>query len=161
MEMIICLLFFALTCSVCIRLFSVSYTNRHKARNLNHMQEYLTTCAELLESWDGDIDAYASALSLAGAAPRVHVSPGNDLWTKAPATSYLGTVSLYFDKNWSSAAKETAAYTLDVSLYRFSREKTARVSFWQGAHDLVSEEAEGSPELLLYETTVRYPALEV
>ena len=162
MEMIICLLFFALTCSVCIRLFSVSYVNRHKARDLNHMQEYLTTCAELLESWDGSLEDYAALLEHTGASPHIHSSAGKDLWTTTPNTSYLGTISLYFNKNWQFSVPDSAGYTLNISVYRFSKEKSARISFWKGIHDFAADETMGTgdadPRLLLYQTMVRYPA---
>ncbi len=49
-EMILSILILALTCTVCVRIFAAAKTQREEARELNHIQELVTSAAKL---WKG------------------------------------------------------------------------------------------------------------
>ena len=51
MEMILSILILALTCTACIRIFAAAKTQRKEARELNHIQELVTSAGETLEGW--------------------------------------------------------------------------------------------------------------
>ena len=55
MEMILSILILALTCTACIRIFAAAKTQRKEARELNHIQELVTSAGETLEGWDGQL----------------------------------------------------------------------------------------------------------
>ena len=46
MEMILSILILALTCTACIRIFAAAKTQRKEARELNHIQELVTSAGE-------------------------------------------------------------------------------------------------------------------
>ena len=48
-EMILSILILALTCTVCVRIFAAAKTQREEARELNHIQELVTSAGETLE----------------------------------------------------------------------------------------------------------------
>ena len=52
-ELILALLFLALVCAGCIRLFASAYLDRTEARRLNYIREYTISTGELLEGWNG------------------------------------------------------------------------------------------------------------
>ena len=49
-EMILSILILALTCTVCVRIFAAAKTQREEARELNHIQELVTSAGETLEA---------------------------------------------------------------------------------------------------------------
>jgi len=49
MEMILSILILALTCTACIRIFAAAKTQRKEARELNHIQELVTSAGETLQ----------------------------------------------------------------------------------------------------------------
>ena len=160
MEMILCLLFLSLTCSVCIQLFTAAYMDRHKAREWNHIQDYVVTCAEILESWEGTAEDYSLSLQkITGFLPVVEEPAEND-----PASGSLqAALSLSFDRSWTvlpssgegqesmtEEATPPSAYTLHISLERDLLVKTAVLTF-------TKENLAGEEEILC-EQTIRYPA---
>ena len=54
-EMILSILILALTCTVCVRIFAAAKTQREEARELNHIQELVTSAGETLEGWNGQL----------------------------------------------------------------------------------------------------------
>ena len=58
MEMILSILILALTCTACIRIFAAAKTQRKEARELNHIQELVTSAGETLEGWDGQLSSF-------------------------------------------------------------------------------------------------------
>ncbi|MBR2527393.1 MAG: hypothetical protein IKE58_02835 [Blautia sp.] len=156
MEMILCLLFLSLTCSVCIRLFAAAYENRRQARNLNHIQEYSTTVAELLKAWDtNNIQDYVRLLEGRGDPLVLNIlSPGeNDLPSEtlyAEDTPCLGSILLSFDRSWQPCPAEEAVEKTVIRLYRGNLEKAASLIFLQDNRSTEEEDT-------LFEFTVRYP----
>ena len=149
MEMILCLLFFALACSICIRFFYAGYKDRHEARALNHFQELTITSFELLESWSGSAGDYAEGL-------RPDYNPV--LQTEEPeqkpedfsGMSFTGCVLLYFDRSWNSCPAEESIWQMQVRLYTGGYQKGAVAVFYEGSLD-------SSP---VYQNRVRYPVGE-
>ena len=59
-EMILSILILALTCTVCVRIFAAAKTQREEARELNHIQELVTSAGETLEGWNGQLSSFIS-----------------------------------------------------------------------------------------------------
>ena len=164
-EMTLCLLFFSLTCSVCIRFFYAGYKSRHEARDLNHFQELTVTAFEILEGWNGSLADFADSLSSAIDSVPVFESPFStavpsddgglaSAASQAPPVSDglsllspAGCIRLFFDRKWEPCSREEGIWEMQIFLYTGSYEKGAVVSYCR------AEEADSC----VYRQEVRFP----
>ena len=157
-EMILCLLFFALTCSVCVRLLLVSYQDRHQARSLNQIQELLTDAGELLENWDMDsAESFAAGLEALGFSPvigetssRNSKDAGIELFPTQEFTS-PGTVSLFFDRKWNSCSTKDIWYRVSFVLCLSDMEKGVFFRVYE------PDDEGNKQEHPFYEAGIRFP----
>ena len=134
MEMIFVLLFLGLTCGVCVRLFAASYTARLKAREMDHIQELVTSAGEILEGTDGTAKSFLALM------------PEGD---NAEDCANIGHVCYYFDKQWQAVSSENYVYKMDVALSLSATIKSAEVEF--------SKVSGQNEEKTLYTQTIRFP----
>ncbi len=96
MELIIAILFFSLTSTVCIRLFVRSHLISQQTINENHAINLVQNLAEGYLGTEGDLDALQQLF------------PDSTL-------SETGTLSLYWDNTWAACSENEASYTAVVS----------------------------------------------
>ena len=113
-EMILCLLFFSLCCTVCVRIFAEAWQKRTEARDLNHMQELITAAGETLMAWSGDDGGYLSLLLQEG-------YPFREEKDKS--------LILTMDRNWEDCAAEESFWEMKIIPGSDETEKTAVLSF--------------------------------
>ena len=113
-EMILCLLFFSLCCTVCIRIYAAAWQKRTEARNLNHMQELITAAGETLIAWSGSDGEYLSLLQQEGYPFR----KGKDQ-----------SLVLTMDRNWTDCDAKDCFWEVKIIPGTDENEKTAIVSF--------------------------------
>lgn len=158
MEMIVSLLFLALTVSVCIRIFAASWANETKARNLNHIQELTVKAGEILEGTDGSAEQFlalmpdgtvtdnAASGTLASDNSTVDSSVAADAVSDDPASD--NSLLYCFDKKWNTCEADSCVYQMKVSLSRPSLyEKKAVLTFSKQSGEILSE------------TEIRFPVL--
>lgn len=166
MEMIFVLLFLGLTCGVCVRLFAASYTARLKAREMDHIQELVTSAGEILEGTDGTAQSFL-ALMPEGGIDKADVKTSNNADAEdvkdnsidttvdnvandnAEDCANIGHVCYYFDKQWQAVSSENYVYKMDVALSLSATIKSAEVEFSKVSGQ---DEAE-----TLYTQTIRFP----
>ena len=130
MEMILSLLFFALACSICIQVAFMSFSSRHEARVLNHLQELSVTCSEILEGWTGTNADYALLLQEVGLLPVIEPV---QLY-KGEGTP-CGLISVYFDRSFSPCSAQDALYQLHLTLFRGGYQKALQASLFEKQED--------------------------
>lgn len=119
MELLLSVLILSLCSAVCVRVFSASYENKKKARDLNHIQEYTVNLTELLEGTDGTAETVQSFY---------------------PDTILVGnTLYGYFDSSWNPAASAEAAYYYKAVFERDERIRSLQLSFFSSDHVLLYE----------------------
>lgn len=96
MELIIAILFFSLTSTVCIRLFVRTHLISQQTINENHAINLVQNLAEGFLGTDGNLDALQSLF------PDSILSEGN-------------TLTLYWNEAWEACSKDRAAYSATVS----------------------------------------------
>ena len=160
MEMILCLLFFSLTCSVCVRLLLAAHQDRHQARSLNHAQELLTDAGEILEGWQDGSKEYASVLETLGFSP-VRTSAKEqdadaDMARLFPsdAASCKGYVTVYFDRQWVACEEDEAAFLAQFILGRTACEKGVLLEIYKTDIDGIWQDEP------FYEKAIRFPLPE-
>ena len=149
MEMILCLLFFSLACTVCIRFFYAGYRDRREARKVNHFQELTVTAFELLESWTGTAQDYADGLRPEYEPHLTAVDPA-DPYMPEGFTDLLpaGSVELFFDRSWQPCSAEESVWQLQIILYKGTFQKGAAALFYEGSAGSTAP---------VCERTVRFP----
>lgn len=119
MELLLSVLILSLCSAVCIRIFSASYVNKKKARDLNHIQEYTVNLTELLEGTDGTAETVQSFY---------------------PDTILVGnTLYGYFDSSWNPAASAEASYYYEAVFRQDERVRSLQLSFFSSDHVLLYE----------------------
>lgn len=116
MEMILAILILALTGTTCIRIFASARLQRQKARELNHIQELITSAGEVLEGWDGNISSFTSVLPAS---------------TQTSDTDQSWKLEYFYDDNWKSCSKNSpqCRYLMLVQLRISETEKKADLNF--------------------------------
>lgn len=149
-EMIMCLLFLGLSCSICLRFFSAAYLLREEARTNNHIQELVITTSEILEAWEGEEGTYLELLSGAGLSldPSRTVEPPV-LPSSEAGSSPQESFSCFFSRAWEPSSPEEAYYRMQAVLTRSDLEKNLDLSFYR-----VKEEEEPA----FYQNSVSFPA---
>ncbi len=113
-EMILCLLFFSLCCTVCIRIYTAAWQKRTEARDMNHMQELITAAGETLMAWSGNDGGYLSLLLQEGYPFREEKG---------------GCLSLSMNRNWESCDAKDRYWEMKIVPGSDGTEKTAVLSF--------------------------------
>lgn len=85
-EMILSILILALTCTVCVRIFAAAKTQREEARELNHIQELVTSAGETLEGWNGQLSSFISIFG-------------------QPSKTSGALLQYYYDDSWNPVQK--------------------------------------------------------
>lgn len=102
MELIIAILFFAITSAICLQCFAKAHSLSRETTALNHAVSHTESIAELLRSASTD-----------------SVSPDQVLETlklQYPACSMAaGQWSIFFDQNWANCPKPLAFYTICIT----------------------------------------------
>ena len=120
-ELIIAILFLALCSAATIRLFAASYTGRVKARQLNRIQNIITSVGETMEIWSGDPAEFEALF------------PDGD--------KKDDSFRFYYDKAFSPCAASDAAYQMTIYPAHNTREKGGLVSFTDASgHALYSQQ---------------------
>lgn len=109
MEMILALLFLALSSAACVQIFAAARKNRIQAEQWNQIQALTTSVGEALEGTDG--------------------SP-TELFNLLPGGTENGTDLIwYYDSTWQNCAKKNASYEMIFSPDTSSSEKSGELSF--------------------------------
>ena len=90
-EMILSILILALTCTVCVRIFAAAKTQREEARELNHIQELVTSAGETLEGWNGQLSSFISIFG-------------------QPSKTSGALLQYYYDDSWNPCTENSAEY---------------------------------------------------
>ncbi|MBR2766313.1 MAG: hypothetical protein IKE03_10075 [Blautia sp.] len=162
MEMILCLLFFSLTCSVCVRLLLAAHQDRHQARSMNHAQELLTDAGEILEGWQGGSKEFAAALKSLGFSPVRTPAQEHDsdadmvrLFSIQDA-SCKGYITLYFDRRWNVCEDaDEAVYLAQFILGHTDFEKGVLLELYKTDPDGFWQDEP------FYEKAIRFPLTEI
>ena len=109
MEMIMVLLFLALSCAACVQIFAAARTNRIRAEQLNQIQTLTTSVGEVLEGTDGSADEILSLIP-----DGVEEKPG---------------ISWYYDTIWQTCSRSSAAYVMTFTPDASSLEKSGTLTF--------------------------------
>lgn len=167
MEMIFVLLFLGLTCGICVRLFAASYTDRLKAREMDHIQELVTSAGEILEGTDGTAESFLALMpegdidktdvKITNNDDAENVKDNNSIDTtvdnvasdNAEDCANIGHVCYYFDKQWQAVSSENYVYKMDVALSLSATVKSAEVEF--------SKVSGQDEDETLYTQTIRFP----
>lgn len=97
LELMIVILFFAVTSAICMNLFVKAHLTSAAGSELTAAVREVQSVAELFKAVDGDLKTLAESLGVQGAG--------------GPA------LDLYYDKNWvPTGNKEDAVYTISVVL---------------------------------------------
>ena len=97
-EMILSILILALTCTICVRIFAAAKTQREEARELNHIQELVTSAGETLEGWNGQLSSFISIFG-------------------QPSKTSGALLQYYYDDSWNPCTENSAEYTM--TRYKF------------------------------------------
>ena len=161
MEMILCLLFFSLTCSVCVRILLAAHQDRHQARSLNRVQELLTDAGEILEGWESGAKEYAAALQTLGLSPERSAAKENDaagdmtrLFPSDDA-SCKGYLTQYFDRQWVPCGEDEAVYLAQFILGSTDYEKGVLLEVYRTDPDGIWQD---DP---FYQKAIRLPRSQV
>ena len=111
MEMILALLFLALSSAACIQIFAAARKNRLQAEQWNQIQALTTSVGEILEGTDGTDEQFLSLL------PGGIKKNTNLIW--------------YYDRNWQSCSSGEAACEMILETDISSSEKSGELSFRQ------------------------------
>lgn len=109
MEMILVLLFLALSSVACIRIFAAAGQNRAKAAEWRHIQALTTSVGEILEGTDGSADSISEFLP--------------------DSTKESDSLSWYYDTNWENCSSEKAAYKMELTLSANTMTKNGILTF--------------------------------
>ena len=109
LEMILSLLFLALACSACVQVFAAAYTNRLRARQLNHIQELTTTVGEILEGWDPNSKTLSQLLD------------EEDI--------HSHQLTRYYDSDWNVCEKDEAQFVMTLDFQITSTQKEGKLTF--------------------------------
>ena len=115
-EMILSILILALTCTVCVRIFAAAKTQREEARELNHIQELVTSAGETLEGWNGQLSSFISIFG-------------------QPSKTSGALLQYYYDDSWNPCTENSAEYTMTIQPAASETEKTADINFYNSQHD--------------------------
>lgn len=108
LEFTIVLFFLTLACTILLQIFAHSYQNRTKAREWNHIQEYVLSAGEILEGTSGTTEEFLSFF------PNATVCD-------------FGLI-LSFDSDWNPVSEEKAFYSMHMEI---SPKKKLRLTFYK------------------------------
>lgn len=117
MEMILSVLILSLTCTACVRILAAAKNQRQEARNLNHIQELVTSAGESLEGWDGQLSSFTAIFGIPG-----------DIETSNSSQAYL--LTYYYDNEWNICENSAVWYTMTIQLAASQNEKSADLNFY-------------------------------
>lgn len=109
MEMIMALLFLALSCAACVQIFAAARTNRLKAEQLNQIQTLTTSVGEVLEGTDGSADEILNLIP--------------------DGIQENSTINWYYDSTWQICTQDSAAYVMTFTPDASSLEKSGTLTF--------------------------------
>lgn len=109
MEMIMVLLFLALSSTACVHIFAAARTNRFKAEQLNRIQALTTSVGEVLEGTDGSADEILRLIP--------------------DGVKEYPDINWYYDSAWQTCSQDNAAYVMMFSPDASSREKAGTLTF--------------------------------
>ena len=109
MEMILALLFLALSCAACVQIFAAARTNRLRAEQLNQIQALTTSVGEVLEGTDGSDDEILALIPDG-------VQENSD-------------INWYYDSAWQICGQDSAAYVMTFTPDASSQEKSGTLTF--------------------------------
>ena len=109
MEMIMVLLFLALSSTACVHIFAAARTNRFKAEQLNRIQALTTSVGEVLEGTDGSADEILSLIP--------------------DGVKEESDINWYYDSTWQTCSRDSAAYVMMFTPDASSREKAGTLTF--------------------------------
>jgi hypothetical protein len=94
LELMVCMLFFCVCSAICLGVFARAHQMSAQSAAMTHALLRAESAAEAYKTADGDLSAAARWLdgSLDG-----------------------DTVTIYYDADWQTAARDTAAYVLTIS----------------------------------------------
>ena len=109
MEMIMVLLFLALSSTACVHIFAAARTNRFKAEQLNRIQALTTSVGEVLEGTDGSADEILRLIP--------------------DGVKEYPDINWYYDNAWKICPRDSAVYVMTFTPDTSSQEKSGTLTF--------------------------------
>ena len=85
-------------------------------RELNHIQELVTSAGETLEGWNGQLSSFISIFG-------------------QPSKTSGALLQYYYDDSWNPCTENSAEYTMTIQPAASETEKTADINFYNSQHD--------------------------
>ena len=116
MEMILVLLFLALSSAACIRIFAAAKNNHIQAQEWRHIQTLTTSVGEILEDSEGTAKNFVSLFPVG-----------------------LILVFLFFwfyDSCWELEADSQASYKMELTLHETANPRQGTLTFYHATNDI-------------------------
>lgn len=143
MEMILSVLILSLTCTACVRILAAAKKQRQEARELNHIQELVTSAGETLEGWDGQLSSFSAIFGTPGDVSDADTNSSADPSSGETSSTVSNTetsnifdssqtylLTYYYNSEWKICEKSAACYSMTIQLGTSQDKKSADLNFY-------------------------------